>query len=319
MDYRQIVLDAIGQFQKRTTNMQAVAKFSKQTRCVRLYPAFARAILTALLLICCALLSACKSEPLRLNYLANEGVAVFHDDTTVLFDPLFKESYGTYHLPDPLTRSALLNGQAPYTSIDAVFVSHHHGDHFDPADMLELMTTHKNAQLYAPTQATTAMQQQSPEAFENIQGRVTGLELDYDSPAQLFNHGALLVEAFFVPHSGWPTARTDVQNIAFRVSINGRLAVAHFGDADPNRVHFERHKEAWLQRTSAAALPPYWFFTSRDGKQILSDFVRAEHTIGVHVPAKFSQPAALPEELRDFDLFLQPGATRVINHDDHSH
>ncbi|MEM7279630.1 MAG: MBL fold metallo-hydrolase, partial [Pseudomonadota bacterium] len=258
-------------------------------------------------------------EPLQLNYLANEGVAVFHDNTTVLFDPLFKESYGTYHLPDPATRSALLSGQTPYTSVDAVFVSHHHGDHFDPADMLELMNTHKNAQLYAPAQATAAMQQQSPKRFETIKDRVTGLDLNYDSPAQLFNHGTLLIEAFFVPHSGWPTARTDVQNIAFRVSIDGKLTVAHFGDADPNLVHFERHKNAWLQRTTAAALPPYWFFTSRDGKQILSEFVRPANVIGVHVPAKFSQPADLPEELREFDLFLKPGAVRVLSHDDHSH
>ena len=90
--------------------------------------------------VCCLLLlaalGACKHPDSTLQYLANEGVAVFHEDTTLLFDPLFSNDYGVYALVPDSTRAALFAGAAPFEHITAVFVSHYHGDHFDPADML---------------------------------------------------------------------------------------------------------------------------------------------------------------------------------------
>ena len=35
----------------------------------------------------------------------------------------------------------LLCSLSPWDGIDAVFISHHHGDHFDPATILELLRT----------------------------------------------------------------------------------------------------------------------------------------------------------------------------------
>ena len=58
------------------------------------------------------------------QYLANEGLMVVHGETKVVFDPLFRNSYGQYQLlPKPM-EEALYAGAPPFDGIDAVFVSH---------------------------------------------------------------------------------------------------------------------------------------------------------------------------------------------------
>ena len=256
--------------------------------------------------------SALADDDSRLEYLANEGVAIFHGETTVLFDPLFRNDYGHYHLVPDSTRNAMFLGLEPFQKITAIFVSHHHGDHFDPVDMLRLMAKHESAILYAPLQAISSMQLIASNEDDAIFDRTVALDLSYDDEPVSIQSDELRIEAFFVPHSGWPTARTEVDNIAFRVAIDDLATVVHLGDADPNLVHFERHEEQWRQESVDLALPPYWFFTSRDGNKILESIIQSDHSIGIHVPMSISPDKGIPPELREFDLFLEPGESRPL-------
>ena len=264
--------------------------------------------------VCCLLLlvalGACKHPDSTLQYLANEGVAVFHDDTTLLFDPLFSNDYGVYALVPDSTRDALFAGAPPFENITAVFVSHYHGDHFDPADMLRLLQQHTTTQLYAPQQAIDAMKAAAGPKHAPVFERTTALQLSYEDAPQSIRSGEILIEAFFVPHSGWPVRLTDVQNIAFRVTVDEEASVAHLGDADPNLIHFELHREQWHEHTTDVALPPYWFFNSSMGNQILQEYVRPKHSTGIHVPSSFADPANIPADLESFDLFTRPGEAR---------
>ncbi|MBU2676351.1 MAG: MBL fold metallo-hydrolase [Gammaproteobacteria bacterium] len=263
-----------------------------------------------LFLLLLAAASACADTESRLEYLANEGVAVFHRDTTLLFDPLFRIDHGYYVLVQEATRTAMLTRATPFENVAAIFVSHYHSDHFDPVDMLQMMTVHESTRLYAPRQAIDAMRQLAAEEHRDLFDRVESIDLSYEDDPQLLHAGDISVQAFFVPHSGWPTARTDVQNIAFRVTVDDQVSVAHLGDSDPNLIHFERHEQAWHAQQTDVALPPYWFFDSRDGNDILSEVIRSRHSIGVHVPAAFSDRESIPEDLRGFDLFIEPGESR---------
>lgn len=246
----------------------------------------------------------------RVQYLANEGVAVHHDNTTLLFDPLFRTKGDYYASVPEATRNAIIKGSEPFSDIAAVFVSHYHLDHFEPADMLRMMAQHETTQLYAPKQAVDAMRAVSSDNHADIFERVIVLDLSYGDEPQLIQTGNLRVQGFFIPHSGWPEARTDVENIAFRVTIDNVATVVHLGDADANRVHFTRHQHHWHERKTGVALPPYWFFASRDGNDILETFVRPQRAIGIHVPASYQHEENIPGELRDFDLFTHPGETR---------
>lgn len=246
----------------------------------------------------------------RIQYLANEGVMVTHEQTKILIDPLFNNSYGQYQMVPDDVRAAMFAGDPPFERVDGAFVSHFHGDHFSAEDMLRLLRAQTGMRLYAPAQAVLALRELSGTDDAGIFDRVVGLDLEYgDAPVRIETDG-LLIEAVHIPHSGWPTARTDVQNLAYRITLNDNSTVLHMGDADARVVHFAADEEYWEERTIDMALPPYWFFGSDDGLEILEDRMDVRHAIGIHVPDNFSNPANIPEELLGVELFTLPGEGR---------
>lgn len=249
-------------------------------------------------------------------YMANEGLMVSKGDTSILFDPLFRESYGQYLLmPESMERD-LFAGRPPFENVDAVFISHHHGDHFSPEDILRLLKAQTSIHLYAPTQAVVAMRAAVTAEDSDVFDRVNAVSLEYmDAPVSMEMNG-LFIEATRIPHSGWPTGRLDVENISWRVTFNesSSTTVLHMGDADPDDVHFARDADYWNRIPTDMAFPPYWFFDSQSGWEILTKRIRASRNVGVHVPVTVSaDPIRRSAGLRSADLFTRPGETRTIS------
>jgi glyoxylase-like metal-dependent hydrolase (beta-lactamase superfamily II) len=247
------------------------------------------------------------------HYMANEGLMVVHGETKVVFDPLFRSGFGHYQLlPKPM-EEALFAGAPPYDGIDAVFISHYHGDHFSPEDVLRLLKVQPDIRLYAPVQAVEGLRSVSESGDEAIFERVIAVDLAYkDAPISLEMDG-IEIGAVRIPHSGWPTGRLDVENISWRVTLDKTTTVLHMGDADPNDIHFERDAVYWDKRVTNMAFPPYWFFDSTEGPDVLKTFIKAEHNVGIHVPIAIpTNPANRPPGLRKHDLFTQPGESREI-------
>ncbi len=253
-------------------------------------------------------------DPATARYLANAGVMVAHGDTRVLFDPLFNESFGQYRLLPETMREALMNGVPPYDGIDALFISHYHDDHFAPADLLEYLEAHDTVRLYAPEQAVAALRSEAGNGGAPLE-RVTAVSLDIgDAPLRLAQPG-LTVEAVRIPHSGWPTRRQDVENIAWRVTLEGGPTVLHLGDADTRDLHFARDEAFWEDGRHDLALPPYWFFLSENGRAVLEERLLPEQAVGIHVPVSVpAEPAEREEDLQLVDLFTRPGETRLVPH-----
>jgi L-ascorbate metabolism protein UlaG (beta-lactamase superfamily) len=262
------------------------------------------------LLLLALLLSPCASAQTTLRYLANEGVMVSQGDTRVLFDPLFNNSFGQYQLVPDNVREAIFAGEPPFDGVDAVFISHYHDDHFSVEDILRLLRAQDGIRLYAPAQAVAALRNAAGADSDALFDRVTGLDIDYgDDPVDI-QAGELVIGAAHVPHAGWPTRTPEVQNIAFRISFDDSGTVLHLGDADARSVHFETHQAWWEDRTIDVALPPFWFFLSDDGVEILENRLDVIDAIGIHVPERYADPANRPAELFPRDLFTQPGETR---------
>ena len=57
------------------------------------------------------------------NYMANEGLMVVQGETKVVFDPLFRNSYGHYQLLPKAMEEALFAGAPPIDGIDAILIS----------------------------------------------------------------------------------------------------------------------------------------------------------------------------------------------------
>ena len=243
------------------------------------------------------------------TYIANEGVLIARDDTRIAFDPLFRNGFDYYHLPSLDVEEALINGRPPFDGIDAIFISHYHGDHFSPADIAKLLRNNSQTRLYAPAQAVDGMEPFLSDDDVALRERIIAIELEYGDPALTIAEGSLLIDAFHIPHSGWPERDPPVQNIAFRVTMDGQTTVLHMGDADPNTLHFERDRSLWDMRETDFAMPPYWFFDSRMGPAIIDELIAPRHAVGVHVPIRFSADDA---EMQGRDLFQTPGETRTI-------
>lgn len=267
------------------------------------------------LFLCCLWSGASASEhpTPRAHYIANMGAMIEHGQTKIVFDPLFHYDYDTYDRVPAKIEAALLAGIEPWNSIDAVFISHYHGDHFDPAIILKLLGAQQTIELFGPEQAAAAIRELVVDPEDPVLERVHGLSLENGATAIDIELGPLLIEAIRIPHEGWPDYHEDVENIVFRVTLDSETTVMHFGDADPVDEHYSGNPEHWKERQTHFAMPPYWFFFSNEGRQILGDRIGAVNVVGMHVPTKVpDDPSNRPENLQDVDLFTQPGETRTL-------
>jgi L-ascorbate metabolism protein UlaG (beta-lactamase superfamily) len=246
----------------------------------------------------------------QVTYLANEGIMVTSAGNKVLFDPFFHNDYNNYQLVPEDILTAIMNNQAPYNNISAIFVSHAHGDHFAADDMVDYLKKNRSTKLVAPDQAIDAMKELA--GFSLIKSQITPIGLSYGDQPINFTIDNLIVDALRVPHAGWP-GRADVSNIVYRVSVAGvepneENTIIHMGDADPNDDHFRPYKELWQLKETQIAFPPYWFFLSAEGRDILDTRINALKSIGVHVPVN------VPQNLKDSgrDYFSKPTETRHL-------
>lgn len=243
--------------------------------------------------------------PTQTTYLGNEGIMVSDGHTTVLFDPLYPNGFGTYQMvPDEMRRD-LMDGIAPYDNVDAIFVSHLHPDHFSVGEVIAYLQIHTNVRVFAPAQAVDLMRNEAPGA--NIFDRVTPIGLErLDAPLS-FEADGLEIEVVRIPHAGWP-GRAEISNLVWRVTLADGITVMHLGDSDPRDEHFAPYEAHWMVKRTDTAYPPYWFFTMGDGPQILSARLNALNATGIHVPIE------LPADLfvSGADFFHTPGETRLL-------
>lgn len=253
-------------------------------------------------------LTACvhPDTPAQTTYLGNEGIMVSDDHTTILFDPLFPNGFGVYQMVPSEMRSGLMAGDPPYDTVDAIFISHMHPDHFSVDEVIAYLEQNAQVRLYAPSQAVEWMREETEN--EVIFDRVTGVSLErLDDPVS-FKEGDLTIDAVRIPHAGWP-ARADISNLVWRVTLADGVTVMHLGDADPDDSHYAAHEAHWQETHTHAAYPPYWFFLSEDGRQIVDERLNAASATGIHVPIDL--PADLLASGADF--LHEPGETRTLN------
>jgi len=241
------------------------------------------------------------------GYLGNEGVSVTLGDTKILFDAFYADSYGQYALVPEETRSALMEGRAPYDGVAALFVSHVHGDHFSPKPTLEYLRAQPDVVLYASGQVIDALKEAG--AGDDLTLRLKAFDLEAGDTAQSLEVGALSIDIVRIPHAGG-AGQANIENLAFRVTLAGELTVLHMGDADPADSYFAPHQAHWDAKPLDTAFPPYWFFGSGEGRAILKERLKPAKSIGIHVPIA---AAGNGDEWRDeyrADLFTDPGEVR---------
>ncbi len=243
------------------------------------------------------------------TYVANEAVLITNGDKKVLFDPFFHKALGIYQLVPEDTQQAIFTGTPPFDNLTAIVISHAHGDHFAADDVLKYLLKYPDTQLIAPRQAVTELIALAE--AKQILPQVTSVELAFNQAPKTLEVAGLLIDAVRIPHAGWP-GRSNIENLVFRVTLKNQgasVTVMHMGDADPDEEHYLAYKDHWQKRISDTALPPYWFYSSAEGRDILTDILNVKKSIGIHVPIE------IPNHLKSSneDYFSKPGEMRNID------
>ena len=241
------------------------------------------------------------------TYLGNEAVLVQDGESKVLFDPFFHKDYGRFQLVPESIQHKIMAGTAPYDGIDAVFISHAHGDHFDVQDVIQYLNKHKEVVLIAPQQAIEQMLENGMD--ESLLERTKGQKMQPGESPKVLEFGSIRVEVLRIPHAGWPSWQ-DVDNFLYRVVLNKQTSVMHLGDADDNQIHFQPYQEHLQANPTQVSFPPFWFLVSPEGQFITDQMLNTEKTIGIHVPVKV--PPNLKASGRSY--FSKPEESIQIEH-----
>lgn len=228
-----------------------------------------------------------------------------------LFDPLYDDHFGSLAELTPDLIEAIIAGAPPYDGVDAVFVSHAHGDHFSVSQLTRMLEAQDQLVLVLPSQGLDQLREGSDwqAAFE---ARVRPIALENGEASEPMAIAGASVEAFRSPHAGWPDRHANVHNITYRVSVMGKFAsvsrVMHLGDADPAPVHYEALEEFLQAKRTGLAMVPFWFTNREDLEQILDEGLNAQSMVAVHVPAK------VPDRLEkgDWTYFSKVGEVLEI-------
>jgi L-ascorbate metabolism protein UlaG (beta-lactamase superfamily) len=249
-----------------------------------------------------------------ITYVANEAVLIKNGDKKVLFDPFFHQTFGTYQWLPEDTKQAIFTGIAPFDNITAIVISHAHGDHFAADDVLMYLQKYPNTQIIAPEQAVTELTALA--GSNQVLSQVTSVKLALNQAPKSLEVAGLLIDVVRIPHAGWP-GRANIENLVFRVTLKNQgasVTVMHMGDADPDDNHYLPYKDHWQKRVTDAALPPYWFYFSAEGRDILNDILNVKKSVGIHVPIQ------IPNQLKSIgqDYFSKPGEIRSVG-EPHKH
>ena len=247
------------------------------------------------------------------RYIGNEGVMVVRGETKILFDAFYAESYGRYVVPSADEYVRLNEGRPPFDGVDAVFVSHVHGDHFTPQPVIAYLRAQPDVRLYGPTQMVEALRAAGAE--EALLARVSAFDLAPGDAPQTARLDGIAIDAVALPHAGG-ARMAAIRNLIFRVEIDDLTTVMHLGDAAAEEANFAPQQAHWDAKLLDLAMPPYWFYASAEGRRILEDRLKARQSIGIHVPAEAVGDGDAWRARIGGDLFTDPGETRQISSPD---
>ena len=236
------------------------------------------------------------NKRIEVTYLAGTGFFVSCSGRSFLVDALFDINVSEGlpprlhdHLPPDLLRE-LENAGKPFDNVTMVLVTHRHDDHFTANSTAKFLKNSPSSYLICPSDVGNELRQTGKLSDISF-SRIKTVDPETGKSITLTQTG-ISVKVLGLDHSGRSTRKQRGENTAapslpamphqgYLVEIGGRK-ILHLGDSDAYTENFEPFK--WLADENIdIAFIPYWFFQSREGKDILKKYINAEHLIVMHL------------------------------------
>ena len=192
-----------------------------------------------LFLLMASTLCACKvgtglvklpPNSIKVTFIANSGYLIESLDNKILIDAVFTKSLRLYSTPSADTCNRLINGDAPFDNIKALFITHAHEDHYSP--LLVKMFLEKNGDRYVICSDITRRMLEnkfSTDEYQLYKDRIRDITPEiYSSIDSSLDD--LKFKVIRLRHSG--ESEND-KNLGFIISMNG-INILHAGDNDGN-------------------------------------------------------------------------------------
>jgi L-ascorbate metabolism protein UlaG (beta-lactamase superfamily) len=165
-------------------------------------------------------------DSISISYIANAGFFVEMNGKKIVFDGFFNDGFGKYDFPDSNLIFQMTNSRAPFDSIDMIFVSHYHGDHFNSSLITGYLTQNQNTRLVCPEQVNTILQK------DNVRYRLIKDQIIIVAPepnsCECVNYNDFVVTACRLWHGR--KENNDIENIGYILKYRDR-SIFHSGDA----------------------------------------------------------------------------------------
>jgi len=240
-----------------------------------------------------------RREPLRLIYIANEGVLVSSGDKKVLIDALFNKPNAEYRAPSPEVLEKIMKGEAPYDGVDLLVVTHNHPDHFDALLAARYLETLSEPLLLAPADAVAELRKAATD-WGKIESRVVSLDTKVGAKEHR-DLNRIPVTAFHTLHSG---DRETPMNLMYLFELDG-WRVFHEGDSTGKT---DEYRDFGLGSVPVhLALVHFWFPLEPNCARFLQEVLKPDHIALMHLPIRLESDApGKIDQVRKYykDIFL---------------
>ena len=246
--------------------------------------------------IAAVLVLAAAAAPLRVTYLANEGVLI-DGPCAVLVDALFRDSLGAYVRHAPGVQETLETARPPFDRVGVVLATHYHLDHWDPGAVARFLGSNPRALYASPPEAAAMMPRE-------VRGQVRPLA----AASPRLQAGNAQVEVLGLAHGAPPGAAPTPHN-GYRIACGPRV-LAHLGDSSPDEASF-----AVLLAAGPVdvAFVPFWWLAGPEGRRFVLERWKPKHVVAVHVGDGDTASAAEIARLApSVWVCTRPGETRTF-------
>lgn len=258
-----------------------------------------------------------NTESLAVTYIANEGFLIEASNNKILIDALFGGINGNWcDQPDDSITNLLLNGIAPFNSIDVLLVTHKHIDHFNEQMVIKFLKKNQHSILICPNQVNDVLKQNYD--YPEVSKRIKSLKADsiLDTLMSInsihigvmrFDHGMYLITDSV---SGKTiNIHSDIVNFCYVIEVNG-FSILHSGDC--STTNYNQYLSYGFSKKKIDIALFDRIFLRPEGMKIINDFFPKSNFILMHIEqGKIEYFKSITRNIAEIFIFSKPLEKKV--------